>query len=94
MEITFRAESFQPGRRSFLGQAVFCLGGVAAGATLPVSLLQAGPACLATDLCGDWQLDDICSSYPPYSFRRDAGHARDAQYPEALVDPLDALFAT
>lgn len=85
--------SFRPERRSFLGQAVFCVGGAAAGVTLPVSLLEASPACIATDPCGDWQLDDICSSYPPYSFQRDAGQARGAHQSHGLVDPLDALFA-
>jgi hypothetical protein len=80
-------------RRQFLGSTVFTLAGVAAGAALPVSLLQASPACLRGDPCGDWTLDDICGAYPPYAFRRDADHPRTAALPAFQVDPLDALFA-
>jgi hypothetical protein len=60
-------------RRRFLGQVTITVGGAALGAVLPVSLLQAAPAaCLVDasmwpDPCGDWQLDDICNAYPPYS---------------------------
>lgn len=85
--------SFQPERRSFLGQAVCCLGGAAAGAALPVSLLQASPACIAVDACGDWQLDDMCCTYPPYAFRRDADLPRRVNREEFQIDPLDVLFA-
>lgn len=92
MDIRLPADCFQQGRRGFLGQAIFCIGGAASGAVLPVSLLQASPACIATDLCGDWQLDDICSAYPPYAFRRDAGQPRHARQQSGHVDPLDALF--
>jgi hypothetical protein len=88
MPIHLPSDCFQ----SFLGQALFCIGGAASGAVLPVSLLQASPACIATDLCGDWQLDDICAAYPPYAFRRDAGVPRPARQQAGLVDPLDALF--
>ena len=60
-------------RRQFLGRLSFTLGGTALASCLPVSLLQAAPAaCLVNakawpDACGDWQLDDICLAYPPYS---------------------------
>ena len=60
-------------RRRFLGTVTVTVGGAALGTLLPVSLLQAAPAaCLVDasrypDPCGDWQLDDICNAYPPYS---------------------------
>ena len=61
-------------RRQLLGQVGLGISGVALGAMLPGSLLQAGApaACLVDasswpDPCGDWQLDDICNAYPTYS---------------------------
>jgi hypothetical protein len=65
---------FNAARRRFLGGMSLSLAGVAAGGLMPVSLLQAAPQCpvLAAgiaDPCGDWQLDDMCLAYPPYSFR-------------------------
>jgi hypothetical protein len=67
---------FSSQRRAFLGGVAFSVGGVAMATLLPCSLLQAAPAgllCGAHDPCGDWQLDDICNSYPPYAFRIDTG---------------------
>ncbi len=68
---------FSPDRRAFLGRMTITVGGVACAALLPVSLLEAAqcsPARLVDyrdfhDACGDWQLDDMCSHYPPYAFR-------------------------
>jgi len=60
-------------RRAFLGKVTITLGGLTLAGTLPVSLLQAAPAaCLVdasryADPCGDWQLDDVFTAYPPYS---------------------------
>jgi hypothetical protein len=79
-------------RRAFLGRMVVSVGGVAIASALPVSLLEASPACLASDPCGDWQLDDMCGAYPPYAFRRHADHPRDARHDVAHRDGLDALF--
>jgi hypothetical protein len=83
----------QPERRAFLGKAVFLLGGATVASVLPASLLAASPACMATDPCRDWQLDDMCSAYPPYAYRHDAGQARMRARAASQVDPLDALFA-
>jgi len=88
MEICLQAE-----RRAFLGKAVFLLGGTAVASALPTSLLAASPACMATDPCGDWQLDDMCSAYPPYAYRHDAGQPRRRAQAASQVEPLDALFA-
>jgi hypothetical protein len=81
-------------RRAFLGRFALSVGGVAVSAALPVSLLEASPAaCMAFDPCGDWTLDDMCGAYPPYAFRRDADHPRDARHQAVHLDGLDALFA-
>ena len=81
-------------RRAFLGRVAVSVGGVAIASTLPVSLLEASPAaCTAFDPCGDWTLDDMCGAYPPYAFRRDADHPRDARRDAVHLDGLDALFA-
>jgi hypothetical protein len=82
---------FIPDRRRFLGRIALSVGGIAVATALPVSLLQASPACLAYDPCGDWTLDDMCSAYPPYAFRRDAEVPRTAAAPQH-VDGLDVLF--
>jgi hypothetical protein len=79
------------GRRAFLGRIAVSVGGVAVASALPVSLLEASPACLPHDPCGDWQLDDVCGAYPPYAFRRDADHPRDASRDPVHRDGLDAL---
>jgi hypothetical protein len=42
---------------------------VAVTAALSWPVVALGRCHAATDACGDWQLDDICNSYPPYSFR-------------------------
>ena len=71
-----RQSDFSSQRRAFLGGVSLSVGGVAMATLLPSSLLQAAPAglrCRAHDPCGDWQLDDICNSYPPYAFRVDTG---------------------
>ena len=80
-------------RRAFLGKALFSVGGVAVASALPVSLLEASPACLAHDPCGDWTLDDACGAYPPYSFRRHSDYPRDARREKPHLDGLDVLFA-
>jgi hypothetical protein len=61
-------------RREFLGQVSMTVGGATLAALLPVSLLEAATpaACLVNaaawpDPCGDWQLDDVFTAYPPYS---------------------------
>jgi hypothetical protein len=62
-----------PPRREFLGKVTISIGGVTLGGLLPAALLQAAPpACLVdasrhADPCGDWQLDDVFTAYPPYS---------------------------
>jgi hypothetical protein len=71
-----------PSRRFFLGQMTLTVGGTAVAALLPASLLQAAPSCDAgpqvayPDPCGDWRLDDMCSAYPPYTFRVHRGYAQ------------------
>jgi hypothetical protein len=82
---------FVADRRRFLGQVALSVGGIAVASALPVSLLQAGPACMAHDPCGDWTLDDMCGAYPPYAFRRDAEVPRTAPAP-LVLDGLDVLF--
>lgn len=65
-------------RRGFLGALTLTVGGIAASGLLSPSLLQVdtpGLACSPPDACGDWQLDDICNSYPPYAFHVDAALA-------------------
>ncbi len=79
-------------RRGFLNRVVVTFGGAAVGTALPVSLLQASPACLAHDPCGDWTVDDMCLAYPPYAFRRDADQPRTRAMPE-VREGLDFLFA-
>ena len=66
-------------RRGFLGGLTLSFGSVAVVGVARAKLLSevlppppaAGLACSALDPCGDWQLDDICNSYPPYAFRVD-----------------------
>jgi hypothetical protein len=68
------------GRRTFLMQSGWIVGGAAVAAAWPVSLLAATPsACLVDashypDACGDWTVDHVCSHWPPYAF--DTGAAR------------------
>lgn len=73
------------GRRGFLGCITLTAGGVAAASLLPAPLFAAVPRaaggpldCAVADSWGDWQLDDICCSYPPYAFRIDAGRPQHA----------------
>jgi len=80
-------------RRAFLGRAFLSVGGIAVASALPVSLLEASPACLSNDPCGDWTLDDVCGAYPPYSFRRHSDFPRDARAERPHLDGLDVLFA-
>jgi hypothetical protein len=87
-------------RRQFLGQVSLSVGGVALGAMLPVSLLQATTpaACLADasawpDPCGDWQLDDICNAYPPYSLHP-AAPVPVVQQMSAAVEPVDSHWVS
>lgn len=61
-------------RREFLGKVGVTVGGMSVAAWLPVSLLQGATpsSCLVNasawpDPCGDWQLDDVFTAYPPYS---------------------------
>lgn len=86
-----KSTDFSADRRAFLGGVSLSVGGVAIGSLLPVSLLRAAPAglsCAARDPCGDWQLDDICISYPPYAFRIDTGVPRHERV-TAGVDRAD-----
>lgn len=75
-------------RRRFLGSVSFVAGGAALGSWLPVSLLQAAPAACVVDSCGDWQLDDICIAYPPYSMHMKSGVCQATVTPE--FDPIDS----
>jgi hypothetical protein len=80
-------------RRRFLGSMSFAVGGVAVGSWLPAALQAAPAACLANaaalpDACGDWQLDDICIAYPPYSLHMKSSvcHATASQE----FEPVDS----
>jgi hypothetical protein len=81
-------------RRAFLGKVTVTVGGVTLGGLLPVSLLQAAPAaCLVdasryADPCGDWQLDDVFTAYPPYSLHPASSLPR-AQACGSGADPVD-----
>ena len=91
-----KATQFNADRRAFLGGVSLSLGGVAVATLLPVSLLQAAPAslsCSAQDACGDWQLDDICISYPPYAFRIDTGVPRHGRV-MAAVEAVDQYWVS
>jgi hypothetical protein len=86
-----KSTGFRTDRRAFLSGVSLSVGGVAVASLLPVSLLQAAPVgltCAAHDPCGDWQLDDICNSYPPYAFRIDTGVPRHERV-TARVDAVD-----
>jgi hypothetical protein len=74
-------------RRQFLFRTSLTLGGAALGAWLPALLVEAAPAACLADTCGDWQLDDICIAYPPYSLHMKAPAPPAAAI--ALVDPAD-----
>ncbi|MEO6078553.1 MAG: hypothetical protein ABIQ86_02080 [Steroidobacteraceae bacterium] len=74
-------------RRSFLGSVSFVAGGAALSSWLPISLVQAAPACV-TDACGDWQLDDICIAYPPYSLHMKSAVCHATVHPE--FEPVDS----
>jgi hypothetical protein len=83
---------FNADRRRFLGGISVSVAGVAVGALVPVSLLEAAPACIVPgataagylDPCGDWQLDDVCLAYPPYAFR--TGPAQPHSQPPHAAD--------
>jgi len=61
-------------RRKFLTQAGWCVSGAALSSAIPVSLFAATPgACYVNaaaypDMSGDWTVDHVCSTWPPYSF--------------------------
>jgi hypothetical protein len=87
---------FRADRRAFLGGISLSVGGVVVASLLPLSLLQAAPAgltCAAHDPCGDWQLDDICNSYPPYAFRIDTGVPRHGRV-TAHIEAADRDWAS
>jgi len=74
-------------RREFLCRMTLTAGGAALAAWLPVSLLQAAPVAVVAcqrDACGDWQLDDICIAYPPYSL-----HMKSPAPPAVATAPGD-----
>jgi hypothetical protein len=75
-------------RRQFLGGVSLTLGGSALGSWLPVSLLEAAPVACHADACGDWQLDDICIAYPPYSMQMSSPTPQAAA--NVVVDPVDS----
>ncbi|MEO8313982.1 MAG: hypothetical protein ABI645_04215 [Pseudomonadota bacterium] len=82
-------------RRDFLKGMSFTLGGTTLATWLPASLLQAAPAaCLVDatawpDACGDWQLDDICIAYPPYSLHMKPAMPQNSVM-NAQVEPVDS----
>lgn len=85
-------------RRAFLGRITVTAGGIAVAALAPVSLLQASeasrfPACVRHDPCGDWQLDDMCAAYPPYSFHA-APVVPQSEYLMAHVEPIDSAWVS
>ena len=91
-----RQSEFSAQRRAFLGGVTLSVGGVAMATLLPSSLLQAAPVglrCGAHDPCGDWQLDDICISYPPYAFRIDTGVPRHGRV-MAAVEAVDQYWVS
>jgi hypothetical protein len=85
-------------RRAFLGGATLSAGGTFIAGLLPASLLAATPvACLVDasmypDVCGDWQLDDICIAYPPYALA--LGAARPASVQSAAIADVDRHWIT
>ena len=85
-------------RRAFLGRVTVTVGGIAVAALAPVSLLQASetsrfPACVMHDPCGDWQLDDMCAAYPPYSFHVAPAVPQSGSL-TAQVEPIDRAWVS
>jgi hypothetical protein len=76
-------------RRQFLGSMTLTVGGAGLGNWLPASLLEAAPAACSVDACGDWQLDDICIAYPPYSLHMKAAVPAPSGS-AAVFDPIDS----
>jgi hypothetical protein len=84
-------------RRAFLGRITITVGGAAAAAVLPVSLLQAAatsrfPSCVVHDPCGDWELDDMCNAYPTYSMHLDTGGVVRNKGMSASIEPVDRYW--
>jgi hypothetical protein len=71
-------------RRKFLTQAGWCASGVVLGSAIPVSLFAAVPgACYVNaaaypDACGDWTVDHVCNTWPPYAFHTGAAQPHTA----------------
>lgn len=84
--------SFIAERRLFLTRASWIMGGTAAASLVP-SLLQAAPAAcyvdagLYPDACGDWTVDHVCSSWPPYAY--DTGPSRARHVPVHATADVD-----
>jgi hypothetical protein len=77
-------------RRAFLGATTLSVGGVLVTGLMPMSLWAAAPAAcyvdasMHADACGDWQLDDICMAYPPYSLAMGTA-------PQVAIAPAEPL---
>jgi hypothetical protein len=78
------------GRRSFLMQSGWMMGGLTVAGAWPKSLLAASPsACRLVDAsrypdtCGDWTVDHVCSHWPPYAC--DTGPARPHTLPQGAA---------
>ena len=84
--------SFVADRRLFLTRASWILGGTAAAGLVP-SLLQAAPAACYVDAgrypdaCGDWTVDHVCSSWPPYAY--DTGPSQAHHVPVLVTADID-----
>jgi hypothetical protein len=88
-------ETLQLPRRTFLGKVTITVGGMTLAGMVPASLLHAAVprTCLVDaaawpDPCGDWQLDDVFTAYPPYSLHL-AAAVPVAAVISAQVDAID-----
>jgi hypothetical protein len=83
--------SLQLDRREFLGNLILTIGGASVAAMVPFATVSSSAP--ATDICGDWNVDDVCGAYPPYAhpipFGR-PGLASDSLL--ANAEPADHIF--
>jgi hypothetical protein len=83
-------------RRTFLTHAGWCMGSAALSSAIPASVCATAPgachvnAAACPDACGDWTVDHVCGTWPPYSF--DTGPARPHTMPPPPATPADAYW--